>query len=135
MTISALYVALLCKKPLSSLLPSPFYVIAYLCQFSLHAFYTFSYIVTFIALFSTSSTLQIIIPKIYLNPGMTNTVIATILFLAYDWDFCIVLNIPLFSLFRLSFVYLSYTSILLIPQLILCFCPHKPVVCLVRVKY
>jgi hypothetical protein len=42
-----------------------------------------------------------------------------ILFLAFNWDFGIVLNISLFSLFRLSFVYLKNTSTSTPP-------PHSP---------
>jgi len=60
----------------------------------------------FYCLFSISYNLQIIISKIYLNPGTADTVITTILFLAFNWDFGIVLNVPLFSFsVFLSFIY------------------------------
>jgi hypothetical protein len=52
-----------------------------------------------LSLFSISSNLQLIIPKVYLNNRMTDVPVAVILFLAFNCDFSIIFNLSVCSFF------------------------------------
>jgi hypothetical protein len=62
------------------------------------------YFSTIAVYFCIVSNLQLIIPKVPLNAGMPSVAVAVILSLAFSLDYSIILNLLVFSFFKLSFM-------------------------------
>ena len=58
----------------------------------------------FLSVFLISSNLQLIIPKLYLNTGTANVPVVVILFLAFNLDVKMILNLLVCSFFNFSYI-------------------------------
>jgi len=67
-------------------------------------FYIFSTFLVFLSIFLVSSNLLLIILKLYLNTGTANAPIDVILFLPFNSDFNIILNLLVYFFFNLCFI-------------------------------
>ena len=59
----------------------------------------------FLSVFRTSSNLQLITSELCLTAGTGDAPVAVIVFLVFSSEFGVILNVPVFRLFRLSFTY------------------------------
>ena len=120
---SALYVAFVCNKPLSS-----FHFSHGLSESALRwcNVYTCSNSLVFLSFFSN---LQLVVTKLCLNARTTNAPVAVILFLAFSSNYIIILNVPVYFFVFLSFVDIMYlhltqyvSTCLFSLVKVLCFC-------------
>ena len=79
-------------------------------------FYIFSTFLVFLSIFLVSSNLLLIILKLYLNTGTANAPIDVILFLPFNSDFNIILNLLVYFFFNLCFICWCMTSFPSIPM-------------------
>ena len=91
---SSLYATSFCNNPLPSLI----------FTYSLSVSASYTLLVAFLVVFFVSSNLHLIILKLYLNTGMTNTPISVMSSLALNTDFSIILNFLVYSICSLSFI-------------------------------
>ena len=97
------------------IMPLPSYFLSsyslIISAFGWYSLYVVSIFLVFQLIFLVYSNLQLIIPILYLNTITANTQIAVILFLASTSDFSIILNLLVYVLFNLSFIYCCIPSL------------------------
>ena len=103
------WLTLVCMSPQFEtgifLLLSFFTYSLFISAFGWWILYIVSVFLVSLSIFPISSILQFMVPKLCLSTGLTKAPIAIILFLAFNSDFSIILNLLVHSVFSLSFSY------------------------------